>query len=139
MFRGYTLMSFLVLVFNLVWQYFRDWTPQLGIKDYLPAVAISFAVETLLVLSLLMPIATTVVWYHASHRRRRLVLMLSVGIVSTATALAEVARRRDPIVSYVARERVRLRTKAEPEKAHATLLAAARVAWREAVKREGLD
>lgn len=139
MFRGYTAGSFLILLGSLGYDYFAHWQPELGVVAFLPAVALTLGVETLLVLSLLMPIATTVVWYHSSHRRYRLLTMLLIGILSTALALAEVARRRDPIVSYVARERVRLRTKAVPDVAHATLLAAARIAWSEAVKREGLD
>ncbi|HEX3777627.1 MAG TPA: hypothetical protein VHV51_24325 [Polyangiaceae bacterium] len=139
MFRGYTLASFLVLVFSLVWQYFRDWTPQLGLGAYLPAVAISFAVETLLVLSLLMPIATTVVWYHSSFRRRRLIAILVVGALSTAFVMTRVLSHRDPIVSYLTKQRVRLRTAAAHKEAHKALFNAVEVAWRDLVKARGVD
>ena len=134
MFRGYTLGSFAVLLASLTWQYFSSWRPQLGVRDFLPAVLLSLAVETLLVLSLLMPIATTVVWYHGSFRRRRLLAILLVGALSTSYALSRVLRHRDPIVSYLTRERVRLRTAAARRSAHRALQNAVEVAWRDLVK-----
>ena len=139
MFRGYTLGSFLVLLGGLVWQFFRDWPPQLGFVNFLPAVFISLGVETLLVLSLLMPIATTVVWYHSSFRRRRLLAMLLVGVLSTSFALTRVLSHRDPIVSYLTKQRVRLRTAAAKKDAHRALFNAVEVAWRDLVKERGVD
>ncbi len=137
MFRGYTLGSFLILLGSLAWQFFSSWRPQLGFRDFLPAVLISLAVETLLVLSLLMPIATTVVWYHGSFRRRRLLIILLVGALSTGYALSRVLSHRDPIVSYLTRERVRLRTSAARRSAHRALENAVEVAWRDLVKVKG--
>jgi len=139
MFRGYTLYSFLLLLASLFWQYFRDWPPQLGLRDFLPAVGISLAIETLIVLSLLMPIATTVVWYHSSFRRRRLIAMLVVGALSTTIALARVTSHRDPIVSYLTKRRVHLRTAVDKKAAHRALFEAVEVAWRDLVKERGVD
>jgi hypothetical protein len=138
-FRGYALGSFLVLLAGLLWQFFRDWQPQLGVQDFLPAVGVSLAVETLLVLSLLMPVATTVVWYHSSFRRRRLLAMLLIGMFSTGVALTRVLNRRDPIVSYSAKQRVRLRTAAARKAAHRALFNAVEVAWRDLVKVRGVE
>jgi hypothetical protein len=129
MFRGYTLGSLLVLLLSLAWQYHRDYLPELGMRRFLPAVALSLVVETLLVLSLLMPIATTVVWYHASFRRRRLVVVLLVGLVSTAAVAYRVSSRRDPMVSYFTRKRVAWRTSAARRRAHAALLDGVMTAW----------
>jgi len=134
MFRGYTLVSFLVLLGSLAWQFFSSWRPQLGFRDFLPAVLLSLGVETLLVLSLLMPIATTVVWYHGSFRRGRLLIILLVGGLSTSYALSRVLSHRDPIVSYSTRERVRLRSAAARRSAHHTLQSAVEIAWRDLVK-----
>jgi len=136
MFRGYTLGSFLILLASLGWQFFSSWRPQLGFRDFLPAVLLSLGVETLLVLSLLMPIATTVVWYHGSFRRRRLSVILLVGALSTTYALSRVLDHRDPIVSYLTRERVRLRTAAARKSAHHALQNAVEVAWRDLVKQK---
>ncbi len=139
MFRGYTAGSFLVLVGSLGVEYFTHWAPELGVRMFVPAVSVALAAETILVLSLLMPMATTVVWYHSSFRRGRLVLVLLVGLVSTGAVLVRVASHRDPIVSYFTRERVRLRTEVEPAKAHRALIQAARAAWGETVRVGGLD
>jgi hypothetical protein len=133
-FRSYTLASFLILVGALVWQFFGSWAPDLGFLDFLPSVLMSLGVETLLVLSLLMPIATTVVWYHSSFRRGRLSVVLVAGLASTSVVLVHVANQTKPIVSYSTRERVRLRTAAVPRTARRTLATAARTAWREMVK-----
>jgi len=131
MFRGYTLGSFAILVLQLGWQYHRDWQPELGMKQFLPSVAIALAVETLLVLALLMPIATTVVWYHASFRHRRLVALLVTGLVASGIAGYRLSNHRDPIVSYLARKRVAWRTAAARKPAHAVLLEGVMQAWRD--------
>lgn len=132
-FRSYTLISFLLLIASLVYQYFTQWYPELGWRDFLPFVLLSLLVETVLVLALLMPIATTVVWYHTSFRRKRLLVVLLAGLASTALALAYVGNRRDPIISYATRERVRLRTAREPNNAHRALKRALATAIKEAV------
>jgi hypothetical protein len=139
MFRGYTVASFLVLVGALTLQYFQYWQPELRFRQFLWSVLKTLLAETVVVLSLLMPIATTVVWYHSSYRRRRLSILLFTGIASAASALAIVARHRDPVVSLATRDRVRLRTKAVPVAAHAALVAAAKAASTEAMHEGGLE
>ncbi len=138
-FRGYTVGSFVILLASLAWQFYSAWLPELGFRAFLPAVLISLAVETLLMLSLLMPIATTVVWYHSSFRRQRLLVMLLVGALATGFTLVRVLNRRDPIVSFLTRERVRLRTAAQRRIAHHALRAAVEVAWRDLVRVRGVQ
>ncbi len=128
MFRGYTLGGLVILLIVLGFQYFRWWPPELGFADYLPTVLVTLMVETVLVLALLMPIATTVVWYHSSFRRGRLAVVLAAGLVSTVVVLYSTLHRRQPLVSYATRTRVGLRTRVASARAHAALLAAAREA-----------
>ncbi|HSC89550.1 MAG TPA: hypothetical protein VLC09_19845, partial [Polyangiaceae bacterium] len=130
LFRSYTLVAVLVLLASLSWQYYRYWQPELSPLHFLPSVALALLVELLLVLALLMPIATTVVWYHASFRRRRLVAVLLVALASTSLSLWRITDRRDPIVSFSTRQRARLRSEAAPARAHDVLLHAAEIAWR---------
>jgi len=130
LFKGYTLTSLLVLVASVVVQYFVYWQPELGLREYLPVVGITFAIEMIFVLALLMPIATTIIGLHQSLRRKRLLVLLLVGLGSTTWALARVLHRRDPIVSYATRERVLLRTKSDPRVARAAQLDALRAGWR---------
>lgn len=129
MFRGYTLGGLLILLVSLAWQYHRDFQPDLGLRQFLPAVVVALAVETLLVLALLMPIATTVVWYHASFRRGRLAMVLAAGLASTIAVGVRLSSTRDPIVSYLARKRVVARTHVAKKKAHAALLAGVMAAY----------
>lgn len=133
-FRSYTFGSFVILVGSLVYQYWASWAPQLSVQAFLPFVAMSLVVETLLVLSLLMPIATTVVWYHSSYRRGRLAVVLVAGLVSTSIVVDHVLSRKHPIVSYSTRERVVLRTEAAKRSAHRAMASAARAAWRVTMK-----
>jgi hypothetical protein len=72
------------------------------VRSFLPIAAGTFAIETAVVLMFLMPIVTSVVHYH---------------------------RRRDPIVSFATRQRVRMRTAAAPKPAQASQTAALRAAW----------
>lgn len=125
MFRGYVLGGLMILVAVLAWHYYAYWQPELSVRDFLPTVLVTLAVQALLVLALLMPMATTVVCYHSSGRRRRLFALLVVGLLSTGVAIVRLSSRRDPIVSYSTRERVKLRTHVRPDEAHAALLAAA--------------
>jgi hypothetical protein len=130
LFKGYTLTSVLVLLASVVAQYFLFWQPELGIGAYLPVVGVTLAIELVLVLALLMPIATTVIGLHQSFRRGRLVALLVVGLGSTTLAIMRLERRRDPIVSFATRERVFLRTRAAPKRARDVQITALRASWK---------
>lgn len=130
-FKGYTATGVVILMGSAVVQYFRFWPPELGLRSFVPTLAISLVVETFLVLWLLMPLATTVIGFHQTLRRGRLIILLLVGLVSTSAGIARVMHRRSPIVSYATRNRVRLRSSAAPIRAHAARLAAVQAAWRE--------
>lgn len=130
-FKGYTLAGIGVLLATSVVQFFTRWPPELGLRQFLPVLAISLLVEAFLVLALLMPIVTTVVWLHKTFRRGRLWVIVVAGLVSTAVALFGVIRKRDPIVSFSSRYRVRERSAAAPAKARSAQLEALRVAWKE--------
>jgi hypothetical protein len=128
LFRGYTLGGLGILLVTLGWQYTTAWAPELGLRVYVPYVLLTLLVETILALAILMPVATTVVWYHSSFRRGRLAVVLSVGLISTTLVFIRLANRRRPIVSFATRERVVLRTQASKRKAHRALLQAVRAA-----------
>lgn len=130
LFKGYTLASFAFLVVSLVVQYVMSFPPQLGVGSFLPIAAGTFAIETAVVLMFLMPIVTSVVHYHRRRESGLLAALLLVGFASSSFAIARLERRRDPIVSFATRQRVRMRTAAEPKAAQAAQTAALRAAWR---------
>ena len=61
-------------------------------------------------------------------------MLLCVAALSIGAAIVTLAQRRDPMVSFATRERVRLRSAADPKRAHAAQLAALKVAWPLVVK-----
>lgn len=130
-YKGYTLVGVAVLLGSSALQYVLRWPPELTLRHFLPVLAISLAVEAFLVLALLMPIVTTVVWLHKTFRRGRLLVLILVGLLSTSVALVRVLKKRDPIVSYSSRYRVRERSAASPAKARAAQLSALQLAWKE--------
>jgi hypothetical protein len=138
-FRGYTVGGLLILLTTLVWQYFTRFLPELGLKEFLPQLGVNLLVETILALTLLMPIATTFVQYHGHGQRRRLYVLLLVGVCSSIGAVAYVTTRRDPVVSFATSQRVQLRTAADRTRAHRALLAAVRAARLSLLKTKGVD
>jgi len=138
-FRGYTLGGLAVLVATFVWQYYAYWLPELSFRQFLPTVLLTLAVEMLLALSLLMPVATTVVCYHRGGYRGRLALILAVGLLSSLLSLGYLLQRRDPIVSYATRERVSLRSKVSQYRAQRTLHRAAWAAQKQLVTTPAVD
>lgn len=130
LFKGYTLVSLAVMTASIWYQYRVNWQPDLRLHDYLPIIGLTLAIETVLVLSLLMPMATTVIALEKGGKRWRLAVLLLLAAASTLTLLVVLSRRRDPIVSYATRERVKLRTAHDRARAHGVRLEAARAAMR---------
>jgi hypothetical protein len=130
LYRGYTLGTAAILLGGASWQYFSRWRPELGVVSFLRILAMQLVVETLFVSMALMPLATTVVHFHAKRARVRLGVLLLVALGSSGFALYRLERRRDPIVSFETRERLTMRTAANPEASHQAMLAALRAAWK---------
>ena len=130
LYKGYTLASFGLLLALQVVQYLRAFPPELGVRQFLPLAIGAFAVETVVVLAFLMPIVTTVVHFHRLGAQRRLIALLVVGLASIGFAAFRIELRRDPIVSYATRARVRMRTQAGPHAALQAQQNALRAAWR---------
>ncbi|MDB4990774.1 MAG: hypothetical protein JWN04_5952 [Myxococcaceae bacterium] len=129
LYKGYTWPALVLLLLSLLLQYVRTFPPELTFRDFLPLASATIAVETLAVLMFLMPLVTSVVQMHLEHAPRRLCVLLLVGMVSIGLAAARVERRRDPIVSYATRTRVRLRQQADPAAARQAAIRALQRAW----------
>lgn len=130
LFKGYTLSSLILLLGSVIYQYAVYWYPELGLRTYAPVVGMTLVAESVLVLWLLMPIATTVIGFHGTRRRGRLYVLLIVALISTGVSIGRLVIRRDPIVSYSTRERVRQRTASDARRARDVQLIALRAAWR---------
>jgi hypothetical protein len=130
LYKGYTLFSFGILLLSQGFQYLHSFPPQLGFRDFVPLALGTIGVEAAVVLMFLMPIVTSAVHFHLQGATRRLTALLLVGMVSVGFAARIIERRRDPIVSYATRVRLRLRTDAQPEVAFTAQADAIGVAWR---------
>jgi hypothetical protein len=128
LYKGYTWPAFAFLLLSLVVQYARDFRPEIPLRGFAPLALGSFAVETLAVLMFLMPMVTSIVAMHQRRARGRLGALFVIALLSVGFAVARIERRRNPIVSFATRVRVRLRDQAEPTRgyqARAEALAAA--------------
>jgi hypothetical protein len=130
LFKGYTLASFALLALSLGAQFLISFPPELGLQSFMPIAVGTFGIETAVVLMFLMPIATSVVHYHQRREPKLLGVLLLVGIVSSGLAIARLERRRDPVVSFATRSRVRMRTAAKPKEAQGAQVAALHAAWK---------
>jgi hypothetical protein len=130
LYKGYTLISFVLLLISLLVQYFSAFPPELTWRDFAPLAAGTFAAETVVVLMFLMPIVTSVVHFHRTRAPRRLAALLIAACISAGFAAARLERRRDPIVSFATRIRVRLRTERRPDAAASAQAKALGAAWR---------
>jgi hypothetical protein len=129
LYKGYTLVSFALLLGSLVTQYLRVFPPELSWSAFAPLAAGTFLAETAVVLMFLMPIVTSVVHFHQIRAPRRLALLLVAATLSVGFAAARLERRRDPIVSFATRTRVRLRSDARPDEAAKARASALAAAW----------
>ncbi len=130
LFRGFTILSTVVLFVSLGFQYVRLFPPELGAREFFPLAAGTIGVETLVILAFLMPMATTVVHLHREVAPKRLGVLLLVAIVSIGVSAYRVAKKRDPLVSYATKERARYRTATSPKAAREAQSKALRVAWK---------
>jgi hypothetical protein len=80
LYKGYTLLSFGVLLVSLFVQYYRSFPPELTWRGFAPLAAGTLAVEAVVVLMFLMPIVTSVVHFHQRRAPRRLGSLLIAGI-----------------------------------------------------------
>lgn len=143
LYRGFTSGGLTVLVLAAGLDFWRSWLPNLGVRDFLFTWVLLFVVQTLCIFFFLLPIATTVVKLHAERRFKALWILFAVAAVSVTVAVIAIDQRRGHLVSWVATQRVRLRSKAAPAAARAAELQALRVVWanapelRESTDREG--
>lgn len=130
LFKGYTIVTFVIVATTGSVRYFTVYRPELGPKQFLVTFGIGLVVESLAVLMLLMPMTTSVVALHQKKEHKRLVALLAVGLVSGAVALGILAHRHRSFPSLETRERVAQRTLAVPNQAKKAQVDALKAAWR---------
>jgi hypothetical protein len=137
LYKTVNLLSLGLLVGTTVYEYFVYFRPQLGVRECLLVLFVTALFEIAVVMTMLMPLATSLIKYRLASHRGRLVTLVIVGACSVALAIFAIERRRDPVVSWAARERVLLRTKADKGHARAATISAAKAAWAAIPKHTG--
>lgn len=116
-FRGYTAFGVVVLVVSGAYQYFTKWRPELGFGEFCKALALVTLIELVISLTMLMPIATTVVHYDLSRRHGRLAVLVAVTVVVFVITAIGYAKKRHASVAITTSRRMVLRTRARPQRA----------------------
>ncbi len=129
LYKTINIVSLVFLGGTAVYEYFAYFKPELGLRECLYVLAVSAIFEVITVMLMLMPLATSLVKYRLAGQRGRLTTLLIVGALSVSAAILAMERRRDPVVSWSARERLVLRTKADKPHARAAQVAATKAAW----------
>lgn len=137
LYKAVNLATLAFVMLGAVYQYFAYFRPQLGIGACVHVMLVTLVLEIAIVMTMLMPLATSIIRYRLAGQRRRLVTLIAVGALSTCVALVGLARRRDPVVSWSARERLTLRTKKELPAARGAQHVAAKAAWASIAKHQG--
>ena len=135
LFKGYTVVTFLLAAISGAYRYFAVYQPEIGFKTFLFSFGIGLAIEALAVITFLMPIATTVVALHKQAQHGRLVVLLIVGLLSAGVAIGILAHRHRTFPSLEARQRVSKRTFANRKVAESVADEALRLAWKERRKK----
>jgi hypothetical protein len=139
LFKGYTVLSVVLLFASNVYQYFHYWRPELHLGQFLETMTFVLVVETLVTLAFLIPISTTIIGFTQHGRVGALVVLMLVALGSGAWEVLKLEHLRDPIVSELTRARVGYRTKAAPDRALAAETAALRAAWPVLDRESGID
>lgn len=129
LYRGYTLVTLAILVSIGAFRFFVVYQPEIGIGTFLKVFAATLVIESLAVCVFVMPMTTSVVTLHQRGQRKRLWLILAVGLVSAAASGEIVYQRRHAFPSYETRLRIVWRTKADPARSLVVRDKALRIAW----------
>ena len=129
LFKGYTVVTLVVVSITGVYRFFWVYQPQLGFKQFIGAFAAGLVIETLAVMMLIMPMTTSVVALHRARQPKRLMALLAVGLVSAAIASGLMILRHRTFPSLETRARIRERAAMEPVTSRQTLQRALTRAW----------
>lgn len=130
LFKGYTILAFLVLTVSGIWRYMTVYRPELGFEKFASAFGIGLVIETVAVTMLLMPMTTSVVSLHQRGQFWRLLTLLAVALLGTGIALAFVMARHRTFPSLETRYRVQERTAVDVPRSKAAMKAALETAWK---------
>jgi hypothetical protein len=129
-FKGYTIVTIAVISGFGVYRFFFVYQPQLGFKDFVAAFGIGLVIETVAVMTLIMPMTTSIVALHQRGQPRRLFALLIVGLLSTTAAIVLLHLRHRTFPSLETRQRVVERSAVDKNGSKLALRHALEKAWK---------
>jgi len=135
LYRGPTVVGFVLLVASAGVDYYRNWQPHIGFGPFLGTWIALIMLQAIVAVVLVMPLATTLVALQLQRRRKTLALLIAAATFSIAASVGAVARKRHEVELQPTRDRMYARTKALGERAEEVRVAATRRAL--AALREG--
>ena len=129
LFKGYTLLTFGLVLVAGIYRLFFVYRPELGVRDFVGPFFLGLLIETFAVMMLIMPITTSVVALHIRKQDKRLVALIVVGLLSSGVTAWGLAHRHRTTPSLEARNRVEQRTKARPTYAEHAMVTGLLAAW----------
>lgn len=129
LYRGFTGAGVVVLLIAAALDFKLQFLPELGFSAFARSFALLFAIQSLAIFVFLMPASTTIVKLHLERRFVEIWILIAVASTSVAIAATRLAVRRRHVVSWVATQRVAMRTEAAREAARAVQIKALRAAW----------
>jgi len=136
LYRAFQGLALVIIVAAAGVEYAERWSPDLGFGDFLPYLGVRLAMEAYLTLSLLLPIATTVVELHQFPSMGR-----SIGCLLALAFGIAIGLGLHPNLppSYSARIRVHARAQLQPEVSRASLVSAAAAARKNIAATDGVE
>lgn len=110
LYRGLTAVGLIILFGGAAWDFFRKWYPEIPFAPFAQSWALVFAIQALVAIVFVMPLATTVVTLKLQGRSGALGALFAVATASMTLAVAVAAQRRHEIVQRPTGERMILRT-----------------------------
>jgi hypothetical protein len=129
LFKGYTFVTLGVISVIGCYRYFWVYQPQLGFSKFVAAFGIGLVVETLAVMTLIMPMTTSIVTLHKRKQKGRLIALLAVGLISAAGAAGILIHRHRTFPSLETRQRIVQRAAVDQVSSRVALQKALQRAW----------
>ncbi|MBL8970429.1 MAG: hypothetical protein JNK56_07610 [Myxococcales bacterium] len=131
LYRGFTIFGVVLLVVFGVFDYFMLWWPEIGVAPFVGSTLATLFLQIGLLITLLLPLAVTIVGFQLAGRSRAVWTMLGAAALSVGMVYLGRSARVGELTPVEVAARARLRSEAAPERAHAAQDAALRGVWDE--------
>ena len=131
LYRGFTIFGVVLLVVFGVVDYLLVWWPEIGVGDFVASMFATLVLQVGLLITLLMPLAVTIVGFQLVGRSRAVWTMLGAAALSVGLVYLGRSAQVGELTPIEVATRARLRSDAAPDRAQVAQDAALRGVWDE--------